>query len=182
MAVKGKGSQLEREISKFLTKWLIGSEKPYHFWRSEASGGLATIHEENVHMTGDICSIHPESRFFTDTFSIECKTGYPKTSFWQHFSSKKFGIEKFWDQTLSDAQKADKYPMLIYRKKGRRQIVGIDDRVHQRLFKRTSDLNHIRVCWSKESPKNELLLFDMEDFFERVKPDDIRKLKKAWQH
>lgn len=49
-----KGGSFEREISKYLTKWLTGTEKPYKYWRQDASGGLATIHAENVHLTGDI--------------------------------------------------------------------------------------------------------------------------------
>ena len=43
-----KGGDNERNVSKFLTKWLTGKEKPYMFWRQDASGGLATVHVENV--------------------------------------------------------------------------------------------------------------------------------------
>lgn len=172
-----KGGENERNVSKFLTKWLTGVEKPYMFWRQDASGGIATVHIENSHMTGDICSVHPDSRFFTDIFSIECKTGYPKTSFWQHFTKAHFGIEEFWEQALEDSKKANKHPMLIYRKKGRRQIVGIDKYVQEKLKTRINDLNHIVVSWKKESPYIDCVLYDMEDFFERVKPDDIRRLQ-----
>ena len=50
----GKGGDFERQVSKTLTKWLSGREKPYLFWRMPGSGGLATIHEENVGLSGDI--------------------------------------------------------------------------------------------------------------------------------
>lgn len=172
-----KGGENERNVSKFLTKWLTGRTKPYMFWRNDASGGLATMHIENVHMTGDIKHLHPESEFFTDVFSIECKTGYPSTSFWQHFTTAKFGIQEFWVQACEDATKAFKYPMLIYRKKGRKQIVGIDHNVHEKLNDKIIGLNHIKISWGEKFPLRSCFLYDMIDFFDRVKPDDIRGLK-----
>ncbi len=183
-----KGGENERKVSKFLTKWLTGKEKPYMFWRQDASGGLATVHIENVHMTGDIVSIHPDSQFFTDVFSIECKTGYPDTSFWQHFNKTKFGIEEFWRQTLEDSKKSSKNPMLIYRKKNRKWIVGINRAIQLKLQKQIWRLNCIIVCWNpkqipKYSPKfiqnpdQNLILYDMELFFNKVKPVDITNIK-----
>jgi hypothetical protein len=169
-----KGSEFERYISKFLTKWLTGKTKPYMFWRQDASGGIATIHFENCHMTGDICSVHPDSRFFMDVFSIECKTGYPKTSFWQHFKGAKFGIEEFWLQALRDAEKSSKNPLLIYRKKGRKSLLGINSNVEDKLFDKLKDLNKIIICWKDI---DDCILYDMESFFEKVKPDDIRNIK-----
>ena len=122
----GKGGDFEREVSKTLTRWLTGKEKPYMYWRMPGSGGLATIHEENRGLTGDIRSLHPDAEFLTDCFSIECKTGYPRTSFWQHFKNlKNFSIKEFWQQCVNDAYKANKRPMLIYRKKGQQIILGI---------------------------------------------------------
>jgi hypothetical protein len=169
-----KGSDFERNISRFLTKWLTGKTKPYMFWRSDASGGLATMHEENVHMTGDIKHLHPDAQFLTDVFSIECKNGYPSTSFWQHFNTTKFGIENFWLQSIGDAVKAGKHPMLIYRKKGRRIIVGIDKYIQEKLNKRLKGLNHIGVCWGVEDTCENCYLYDMQDFFDSVQPEDIR--------
>ena len=172
-----KGGNFERDISKYLTKWLSGKSKPYLFWRQEASGGIATIHIENNHLTGDICSVHPDSKFFTDIFSIEVKNGYPQTSFWQHFTTYKFGIEEFWKQAIDDADRASKRPMLIYRKKGRSIIVGIDKYIQESLSKEIYDLNHIQVAWDTQRNLKSCFLYDMDDFFDRVKPDNIRRLK-----
>ncbi len=182
-----KGGSNERDVAKFLTKWLTGNIKPYMFWRNDASGGLATIHEENVHLTGDIKHLHSDAKFFTDVFSIECKTGYPDTSFWQHFRETKFGIEEFWDQALEDAKKAKKQPMLIYRKKHRKRIVGINRYIQEKLNAKIWRLNNIVVCWSpkkvpkydpkfKQNPSQDCILYDMEYFFEKVTPDDIRSI------
>jgi len=171
-----KGGEFERDTAKFLTKWLTGKNKPYMFWRQDASGGIATVHIENNHMTGDICSLHPDSRWFTNIFSIECKTGYKQTSFWQHFTSINFGIEEFWKQACNDGEKANKLPMLIYRKKGRKIIIGIDDRAYNKLNNKLSKLNHIRICWNKENTLCDCILFDMIDFFKIIKPDDIKEI------
>ena len=171
-----KGSEYERNISKFLTKWLTGKVKPYMYWRSDASGGLATVHEENIHMTGDIKHLHPDAKFLTDLLSIECKTGYKNTSFWQHFSPIKFSLQDFWSQACTDAEKASKHPLLIYRKKNRRMIVGIDKYLQERLIERLSDLNHIKVSWGKETSLRDCYIYDMEYFFGMVRPDDIRRI------
>lgn len=175
-----KGGDFERNISKFLTKWLTGKNKPYMFWRQDASGGIATIHIENTHMTGDICSVHPDSAWFMNIFSIECKIGYPKTSFWQHFNTTKFGIEEFWNQAIDDSIKANKHPMLIYRKKGRRIIVGIDKYVQDKLNKKLKGLNHIGISWGVEDSPISCFLYDMNDFFECIRPEDIKGV--LWQH
>lgn len=192
----GKGGENERDVSKFLTKWLTGKKKPYMFWRQDASGGLATVHRENVHLTGDITHLHDDAKFFTDVFSIECKTGYKTTSFWQHFNKTNFAIEDFWLQTLEDASKAKKHPMLIFRKKNRNRIIGINRFIQDKLHYRLVGLNHIVVCWYqkkipeydpkfRQNPVQDCVLYDMEAFFKRVKPDDIRKIRDdelLWQH
>jgi len=175
-----KGGDNERDVSKFLSKWLTGSEKPYQYWRQDASGGLATVHAANVHLTGDITHLTTEAKFLTDIFSIECKTGYPKTSFWQHWSTAKFGIEEFWLQTLNDSQKSGKNPLLIYRKKGRKRIIGINSNVYQKLIFLLMDLNSIVIRWKMKDDIEDCYLFDFDDFFEAVKPKDIKD--RLWQH
>jgi hypothetical protein len=172
-----KGGENERKIAKYLTKWLTGKPKPYMFWRQDASGGLATVHIENSHMSGDICSVHPDSAWFTDIFSIECKTGYPTTSFWQHFTKVKFNIEDFWLQSVDDAKKANKQPMLIYRKKGRRWIVGINKQVDNALKEHLHHFNSIEIKWGGIMGNDiyECVLYDMDDFF-LIHPQIIRKI------
>lgn len=178
-----KGGEFEREISKFLTKWLTGKEKPYKYWRQDASGGLATVHEENVHMTGDIKPLAKEAEFLTDIFSIECKTGYPKTSFWQHFTTTKFALEEFWSQAIEDAK--DKFPMLIYRKLRRKPIVGINSFIRDRLDYLINGLNFITVTWkqpikcircNKIHDLEKVFLYDLNGFFDIIKPEHIKNL------
>jgi len=178
--MSGKGGDFERLISKFLSVWLTGKAKPYQYWRMPGSGSLATIHEENVGLSGDIRALTPEAEFLTDYFSIECKTGYPKTTFWQHFKDiKNFNIKLFWQQCVNDARKASKEPMLIYRKKGTKPVVGIPYNVDG-FFKWIGiggirDINSIMIRF-KENDLPALVLYDMNDFFSKVKPDDMWRL------
>jgi hypothetical protein len=174
-----KGGSFEREVAVDLTKWLTGKKKPYVFWRMPGSGGLATIHEECVDLSGDIRSLKPYSEFMTNRFSIECKTGYPRTNFWQLFKKiKHFDIKDFWMQTCRDAEKAGKYPMLIFRKLGQKKVVCIRDLEDLSLTFEISELRNLptlTVRFGCELPP--MVVYDFVDFFKLVCPDDIKKLQ-----
>jgi len=170
-----KGSAWERDVSKYLSKWLTGSEKPYQYWRMPGSGMIATISEENVGLTGDIKSLTTESAFLTDIFSLELKTGYPKTSFIQLFANlKNFNIEKFWEQCTIDADKSDKRPMLIYKKLGRKPIVGIDLFVENKFFIYLSRLASMSIRF-QDSKFETVVFYDFKDFFDKITPDIIKE-------
>jgi hypothetical protein len=114
---KGKGSSQERAIARKLTMWASGQEKDLWYWRSPSSGATFTANLDSKVMAGDIIALKPEASPLTNLFSIEIKCGYPNTDMFQFFKSKcKFNIEQFWKQCCNDAFKADKYPMLFYKK------------------------------------------------------------------
>lgn len=171
-----KGGAFEREVAKTLTRWLSGEEKPYKYWRMPGSGGLATIHEANRGLSGDIRALSPDAEFLTDCFSIECKTGYPRSSFWQHF--KPNGILKdFWQQAVHDAYNAEKRPMLIYRKKGQPIIVGIC-RADKVALEIVNDMLPTMPCIELRFRLEELppvVFFDFKEFFEAVSPQEIEQ-------
>ena len=170
MKGKGKGSAWERDICKYLSKWIQGSEKPYLFWRQPLSGGLATISELNKDLSGDIRSISPKSEWWP--FSVEAKTGYPKTSFWQHFKDlKHFNIADFWIQCTDDAKKADKYPMLIYRKLRQKPIIGINSTVDILLAPKLNNLCSIQMNWNN---LESIVFYSFKDFFKTITPEDIK--------
>lgn|SRR5574343_497886 len=171
----GKGSQFERDICKFLTKWASGQQKELWFWRSPASGALSTIHGyKNV--SGDIISVKTEGDFLTSLFSIECKNGYPKTFLHQHLKDiKNFGIEVFWRQAVNSSIESNKIPMLIYRKKGINVIVGIT----QDMFMKLNALHnsrYIMLGFTEELQLPNVVFFDLDLFFSKVTPDDVRNL------
>lgn len=170
-----KGGEFERDVSKFFTKWLTGKEKPYKYWRMPASGGLATIHAENEDLAGDIRALDKDGRFLLDLFCIECKTGYPKTSFWQFFSKSEFKLKTFWSQTIEETP-YDRFPMLLYRKKGRKPCIGINNHIRIRLNDYIEDLDFIMFSW--KDIKYQLFLYDMESFWDRIRPTHIKNILK----
>lgn len=174
--IMAKGGDFERVISKAFTVWLTGKVKPYKYWRMPGSGGLATIHEECSNLSGDIRALANDAEFLTECFSIECKCGYPSTSFWQHFSNiKNFNLKEFWIQCCNDANKASKFPMLIYRKKRKKPIVGINEYVYQNyFFKKLEELNYIKMSFNIEL--DSIYLFDFETFLKLITPDDIKEI------
>lgn len=170
----GKGSNWERDIAKFLTKWATGKDKPYAFWRAPGSGSMATLSEENKEISGDIVALRMEGAFLTDKMSVEAKNGYPLANFHKHLKGNKNDeIKDFWEQCCRDANNASKRPMLIFRKKGYNAIVGV---ISGEFENKTSCLDSITMKF-KCSKLPPLEFFDMKEFFQCVSPEDIRDLK-----
>ncbi len=75
-----KGSNFEREISKELSLWASDNQTDAIFWRSEQSGGRATIRAKHGLKTpnsaGDIAFIDPIGKPLLDVFVLELKKGY----------------------------------------------------------------------------------------------------------
>ena len=166
---KAKGSGYERTICKFLSKWLNGKEKPYVWWRSPSSGGLATITAQNPNLTGDIIAVLPEGNFFTDVFSIEIKSGYPKSSFHKFFKKLKNNeILQFWEQSKHDASKSNKEPMVIWKKDRKEPLVFVTENVVLKLWS-LEKINSFRMNVNGEK----IYVFNMVDFFTNVTPNDI---------
>lgn len=170
----GKGGDWEREIAKFLSKWLTGSEKPYQYWRMPGSGSLATIHEENIGLSGDIRALTPEADFLTNVFSIEAKIGYPDASLDKHLKyNKSDPLYSFWQQCLDDAIKSKKLPMLIYKKKGLpTPWVGIIYSTYLKLDDYLEKLRFVHLYWGGDLLC--VFFFEMKEFFEAITPDIIK--------
>lgn len=170
-----KGSAWERDVAKLLTTWLTGKPKPYVWWRMPSSGAMATISEENKELSGDIMPMRPEGAFLTDKYSIECKVGYPSSSFHKHLKGvKNDEIQDFWKQACRDADIASKKPMLIYKKKMCNALVGIEEGDY---VVQLSHLPSITMKFSFDIELPDVTFYDMTDFFGLVSPDDIRNFK-----
>lgn len=173
MGKSNKGSKFERDISRFFTKWLTGQSKELYFWRSPGSGSVSQINIGNKDISGDIIALKPEGKLLIDTFSIELKNGYPKTSLDNHLKDNKTdNLKDFWTQCTNDAIKNDKLPMLIYRKKGIQPWAGID-KIFFDVCTVKNELNYLRVKWHGLP---ELYLFDMKKFFKILKPKDLEEI------
>ena len=170
---KAKGSGYERTICKMLTKWYSGKDKPYIWWRSPSSGGLATITAQNPDLTGDIISVSPDGNFLTDIFSIEIKAGYPKSSFNKFFKGVKNNeILQFWEQSMRDCIKNNKEPMVIYKKDRQEALIFITEKIKNMLSVLES-LDYFII----KSGDQKICCMKMTDFFTNVIPDDIINIK-----
>lgn len=179
MASSEKGFEFEREICKYLSKWVHGgTTKPYVFWRGRGSGGVFTMDEDSGDdFAGDIYLIRPEGKFLTDIFSIECKNGYPKTSIDYHLKyNKSDGIKEFWEKVCDCAEKTNRSPLLIYRKKGIKPIfVGIDDYIFKKLYIYLKGVRFVHLSYP-DVILPDLYMFGQDDFFDIITPEIMKKI------
>lgn len=145
---KGKGSNYEREICKKLSKWWSHGVRDDLFWRSQASGGRATIRGRIGQKTkgayGDITNTCPESEPLLKVCTIEVKRGYSKktsSSIMTLLESKgnKQLIKQFWKQTLDSCNlaKADGFgsnPILIIKRDNRNPCLYISTRLFNQII------------------------------------------------
>lgn len=169
-----KGGGWERDVCKFLSKWIQGEVKPYIFWRGHGSGGTFTkdflVGER---FAGDVYHVRDEGKFLTDRFVLECKDGYKNASFDKHLKyNKSDDIKNFWNQVVEDSRKTNKYPMLIYKKKGMpTPWVGITFEVFSLLKEKLKECRYIKLCWAGELP--DTYFFEYKEFFGKIIPADI---------
>lgn len=171
-----KGGQWERDVCKFLSKWIQGTEKPYIFWRGRGSGGMFTSNNfVGETFAGDIYNIREEGKFLTNKFVIECKNGYAGISFDNHLKKlKSDDIEKFWFKVCEESIKTHKKPMLIYKKKGYKIpwiFISLD--FFKKINKYINAMRYVNLKWID----NECYVFDFYEFFENITPDIIKKIK-----
>lgn len=175
MGKSGKGSSWEREICKFLSKWIQGEEKPYLFWRGRGSGSTFTKDDlVGESFAGDIYPVRDEGKWLLNYFVIECKNGYPKASIDKHLKyNKNDDIYDFWLQVNSDCKKVKKSPMLVYRKKGQNPWLGINKHTKNLLIDKNLNMRYILIHWEDEI--DDLYLYDFYKFFEEI---DCKKMEK----
>jgi len=162
-----KGADWERSTCKYLSKWCQGTEKPLLLWRGHGSGAMFT--KDNLvgeSFAGDIYSVREEGKIITDYVSIECKNGYPKTTLDNHLKyNKKDPIKDFWIQTVNDATKTNKYPMLVFKKKSFKPWMATNKEFFNIFIDKLDDIRYIIIHYN-ELPDMYLLSF--EEFFERI--------------
>lgn len=119
-AGKRKGSGFEREVCKKLSLWITNGKRTDCLWRSAMSGGRATVQGRkgvDIRQAGDICSVSPEGHRLTDYF-------YMETKFHRVLQIDRFIIlgtgklAKFWQETIKQARKYERQPMLIAKQNG----------------------------------------------------------------
>lgn len=177
----GKGSAFEREISKYISSWLVDWQetKPL-IWRSSNSGGTFTTNRRRGHlsqnsMASDLISIDEQSKWLLDYFAIECKNGYKGASVFATFKDCKTNILKsFWEQVNRDSSVVNKEPMLIFRQLGNQELIGLRSQfVHEKLKVQFIE-SYVKVKFKNDLP--ELMLFPMKLFFSSISADQLKQL------
>lgn len=170
-----KGSQWERDIAKYLTKWLTGQDEEYYFWRSPGSGSIGTVSCTNPDLHGDIIPLKDEANILCSRFVIECKTGYKEASLDKHLKyNKSDPIKSFWEQVTEDSQKTWKLPMLVYRKKGMSTPwIGVTRETFKKLNKYITPYRHVYLYWGPDLP--DLYFYEKKQFFDKITPEIIKK-------
>lgn len=174
MSSKSKGSSYERLLSKELTKWLTGNEKPYNFWRTHASGAIQTLDACNTGFAGDIMPITPEAHKIMNKIVIEAKCGYKNISFDKFFKDNKNDpLKEFWDQCIGETKDQPKHPVLIYKKSGFPVIVLVYTSMAKKLNKNLLNNDNMVINWAGYES---ISIFKWNDFLNTVKPEDFNKL------
>lgn len=113
-----KGAAFERQTCRELSLWLSHGENDDLLWRSAMSGGRATVQfkkgRANRFQAGDMSAISALGEKLTELFLIECKC-YGDLQMIGLYLGLKTGIYKHWHETLDDAAKHKRWPMLIAR-------------------------------------------------------------------
>lgn len=171
-----KGGSGERKIAKQLNKWLGAPKDELWIWRSPGSGAVATINKKKD-ITGDLVSFSPEANWIVEKFSIEVKTGYKKASFDKHLKENKNDeFYDFWEQSVRDASKGNKEPILIFNKDRFPVIIGITTKLYNNICKNCNDFNKISRISMKfnDDILPEVNFIDFELFLKLITPDILR--------
>ena len=174
---KSKGSGFEREISRKLTQWLTGQEKELAFWRAPGSGSVGTANPGTKELSGDIMALNPNAAKITDILSFELKTGYEGASFDLHLKcNKNEPLKAFWEQSVKDAKRADKEPVVIFRKKRMPNIwCAISENLFKKFYNGLKEKRIIMLTWGNDSLPA-VIFMNLEDFLGVIHPELLIKL------
>ena len=131
-----KGFPFEREVAKILSLWYTNDERDDVLWRTNASGGRATIRRKAgktlAGQHGDLTATDPCAKPLTDRVLIEIKRGYKRWSLLDVMDKGKVTkpqtIEGWLTKAQEDRQAAEAEWFWIIAKRDSRQPVIIVER------------------------------------------------------
>jgi len=170
MNSKAKGSGAERDTARFLTRWISGQDKELYFWRTPGSGFMSTV-GNHANFSGDINPVKEEVLWMMK-YNIEIKNGYSKVDLFQLLKgNKNFELASFWKQCTEDSEKHEKIPILLFKKKGGKYIIGINQELANILINKLNGLACIAVNFT-DLPM--MLMYNRDEFFNNIKPGDLK--------
>lgn len=145
-----KGPRFERDVCKQLSLWWTNNDRDDVFWRTSGSGARAKArfrrnNKTTAYSYGDITFIDPIGEPLIFRCVIELKRGYgrwapidiidrPKKRKNSKTISKQ-ALEVFIEQIMEDVNSCggDKYPVLIFKRDRRQEVIGITDSLFGQL-------------------------------------------------
>ena len=175
---KSLGNKFEREVCRILSKWLgAPTNKDIYIWRSPSSGGVATINKMYENISGDLIPVHEKAKPLFQIFSIECKYGYNSALIEDNLNDTKKNIYfNFWKQAYEDAKKSNREPFLIFKKRGKKPIVGITAKIYNLLLTNLQNIPYVILYFNNNFPY--LYLIDLNKFLNNVSCDKLEYLEK----
>jgi len=147
MNSKAKGNKYERDVARFLTRWITGKDNPLLFWRSTSSGAFWTTSRCAEGQAGDISAVHVDGQWFIDQYTIECKSVAPIKFDLGHTGD----LEKFWGQAINQARGIDREPLLFLKRNNRKELFGCSARIGRFFTDRLSA--SIVICFAEFKPE-----------------------------
>ena len=201
-ASKQKGNKFEIDIAKKLSLlWSNGNEDDI-FWRSQTSGGRATVRNRAGKTTekqvGDLTYDKPEGKPLIDNWCFELKSGYSKISKKKKdegalitksnwcildlldSKQKETTFEAFWIQCLEAAKLVNRTPILIFKRNNKSACITLPHKEFKKLNRFFNVYNYSTITL------NNLIILNFEEFSTWVSPNfkeyfiqpKFKKLKK----
>lgn len=193
-----KGGNFEGEISKEFSLYLTQMKTEDGVWKTEGSGGRVTCKakanmETRIDQYGDITYTMPETKYWFDVFSVECKTGYAKKTkdktktkttltHWSLLdmidsSQKICQFHEFWEQSLNDAIESKREPILIFRRNRRSACITMRSDIFKGFSRHfgTPTVNYLNL--NTQFDPLPITIMNMRHFFdwtEQINPHIIR--------
>jgi len=180
-----KGSSFEREICKQLSLWWTEGKRDDVFWRTSTSGGRATQRSKFGQSTfgqyGDVQATDPIGQLLVDTFTIELKRGYSKSTFFDMFDKPDTAAQQMWDQFLCQVLKDTKdaeslFWMLIVKRDRRNAVVMVPFSFAQRIPELKSIPHSRGIVKLKNGCKIRFYLTKLDQFLINVLPNDVKEI------
>lgn len=175
-----KGGQFERDFSSKLSLWWTAGQDDSVFWRTSNSGGRATVRQQKGKFTygqfGDITFIDPIGEPLLKYFIFELKRGYPKADITRLIDKPKKAKEEIYEEwirkSINNAKQSNCISWCIVHKKDRREAtITMPSETAGRILNNYK-FNFIEIIYKSST----LIYFKLDDFFNNVYPDTIKKL------
>jgi hypothetical protein len=186
-----KGGAFERLFCKLLSRWWTGGEREDVFWRSQNSGGRATVRRASGRQTfgqhGDVAATHPCGVLLLDLLTVECKRGYNANSVADLIDRlpgrpvKKDSFEAWLLKAVRDAEAAGSFSWLLVVRRDKRRAVAYFPALLAAELRRLGCWKGKprptgKACVTVEGMRLNVCWMLLDDFLICVTPDHVRKL------